>query len=163
MHWLDILLLIILAGSALHGYRYGAVDQLLSLGALLGAVYLSRFAAPYVMTYIGVTQGFWPWVIAFLLLWLMLGVVRHVVGRMISVTLGLLDNIGGLLISLFVTLVVLALLFQGWEHLSLLYPVPQLPDQSFMKELLLDLGRTFWPDQLLIHRTPSVGEGVRTV
>lgn len=163
MHWLDIIFMVILASSAIHGYRSGAIDQVLSLGALLGAVCLSHFVVPYVVTYTGVTSGFWPWVIAFVVLWLALGFVRKALSPLLSISLGLLDKIGGAVVSLFVTAFVLGLLLQGWEQLVTLYRFPEMPDTLLLKDLLLDLSRTFWPDQVLLHRTtPDVGGDITT-
>ena len=141
-----------LAGAALHGWRCGAVDQFLSLLALVGAISLSGYVLPYVVGCMGVGVGFWPQLLAFLVTWVGLGMLRKLLVPILSVSLGLLDKVGGLLLSLCVTLLLLSVLLQGWCLLSSMYGLPELPSGFLLRDLLLDFGQTFCPDQLFLHR-----------
>ncbi|MCW1929783.1 MAG: CvpA family protein [Candidatus Kerfeldbacteria bacterium] len=118
MNWLDIILIIWLASSALSGFKLGFFYKVTSLVATLFGLYLTTKYTSTVASWFG--SGVWSLITTFLVL---VTLVSHVAGmlalgvdRMFSVAkwipfVGLANRIAGAIVSLILSCIILSVVF----------------------------------------------------
>lgn len=86
MTWVDLLVLAVLALSALLAFTRGLVREVLSLAAWVGAIFMAIWALPRLRPYVEQWLGASPWVdpVAFAVVFIVGLIVLMIVARLIS-------------------------------------------------------------------------------
>lgn len=155
MGTIDIIILVCLMPALYFGLKNGLVKQIISFAVIyLGITLALKFSGavvPLVQQYIHV-EGFWAKFIAFVAIFSAVALVLTILGNIIEKAIkagatGFLNRVLGLLLSLFIFILLTALLVYLADSLNQatgLIPKEKLAE-SKLYPLMLDIANTFFP------------------
>lgn len=127
MNYIDIIIILLLVGFGIGGWRKGIITEvatLLGLGfGLYGAFHFSDFTAAKLMQWIEINPKYLN-VISFLVTFIVLAVLVNLLGRLVaklvkSINLGFIDRIGGFVVGIAKGLLICSLLVMLLNTLQL--------------------------------------------
>lgn len=155
MGTIDIIILVCLLPSLYFGLKNGLVKQIISFAVIYLGITLSlKFSGlvePLVQQYLHI-EGFWAKFIAFVAIFAAVALVLSLLGNIIDKAIkagatGFLNRVLGLLLSVFIFVLLTALLVYMVDALNQvtdLIPKEKLAE-SKLYPLMLDIAKTFFP------------------
>lgn len=141
MNWLDIVILIVLAGGTVSGLRTGLIKAALSLGGvILGVMLAGRYYAPLAERLSFILQAGVADVVAFVLILIVVMLVASLLAKLLqwvtsAVTLGWVDHLGGAVLGLVLGAIVAGALLAIWTKF---FDISGVIRQSAIASVLLD-------------------------
>lgn len=155
MGTVDIVILVCLAPSLYFGLKNGLVKQIISFAVIYLGITLSlRFsgaAEPLIQEYLHL-EGFWAKFLAFVAIFGAVALVLNLLGSIIEKAIsagatGFLNRVLGLLLSLFIFVLLTALLVSLADSLNEVTGI--IPEEKIAESklypLMLDIAKTFFP------------------
>lgn len=157
MHWLDIVLLVLLALSIFRGYKRGFVSQAIELGSVVLAWILANpFSSVLIDLFaskgVGLTAGWITWLLSFFVVLTLTRLIAGFLLKGIGEILGGLNRLGGAALSLLVTMMLLVVLLNCYSSLSHRYSWGGIPEESTIAPEIQRIGETILPTRLLIQQ-----------
>ena len=155
MGTIDIIILVCLLPSLYFGLKNGLVKQIISFAVIYLGITLSlKFSGlvePLVQQYLHI-EGFWAKFIAFVAIFAAVALVLSLLGNIIDKAIkagatGFLNRVLGLLLSVFIFVLLIALLVYMVDALNQatdLIPKEKLAE-SKLYPFMLDIAKTFFP------------------
>ena len=120
MHWLDIVILVIMATSAFLGLRIGIIKAILSLaGLIVGIILAGRFYSPLAEQLSFIPQAGVAEVVAFAIILIVVMVIAVVLARLLkwaasAMMLGWVNHLGGAVFGFFLAAILCGALLALW-------------------------------------------------
>lgn len=154
MNWLDILLLLVLAGGAFSGFRNGFIGELASLAGLLlgiwGAVKFSWWTAG-LLEGLGLSFSLTP-VIAFIVTFIVISILVQILGGIVSglvkaAALGWINKLAGIIAGILKAAVVASVIFFVLDLVSEKHRIipEETRKESVLYERVADIVPTILP------------------
>ena len=122
MNVLDIILLILLALGVYEGFRDGIIVQLGGIAGLLLGVYFAFRFGPWVSSLLAIPEDFSRiagFIIVLLAVILIVTILSRLLSKVLNVTgLGILNKLGGVILAVFKTGLILGLLLYCFDYLN---------------------------------------------
>lgn len=162
MNWLDIICICLAVVGFIKGYSDGFIRQIVTLIALVTAVYFCSKVAVYLREFLLKSEWFpehsvtiVSYVLAFILIVGIIIMVGGVIHKLLNVTpLSLLNHLAGGVFALAATMVLLSLTFnflEGLDHHSVLIP-QEIKIESRMYVYIKNIVPALYPADLFIWR-----------
>lgn len=151
MNFLDFLIIIPLAWFSYKGFKNGFVMEVVYLVSILAGIYVALRFSDWVGSHIGIT-GENASIIAFAVTFFAVIIGVYFLGKAIEtllkkLSLGLLNHIGGLLVGLFKTALIIGLLIFFWNKIDSKQNIikPTTRDHSLLFRPMEKLSYSTWP------------------
>ena len=165
MNFLDLLIVIPLIWFGYKGFRNGLVMELVSILSLIAGIYIAiRFSA-WVGQQLGI-RGDYAATVSFIVTFLAVLLGTYLLGKCIDglvkmLSLGFLNRLGGLLIGLFKTALVVGLLIFCWNRIDRQQHIltPEIRNHSVLFRPMETLSYQIWPVlDALNERFQNIGQ-----
>lgn len=141
MNWLDIVILVVMAGGTILGLRTGLIKSALSLaGMILGVMLAGRFYIPLAERFSFILQAGVAKVVAFVLILIAVMLIASLLARLLqwitsAVMLGWIDHLGGAVLGLVLGALLAGALLAIWTKF---FDITEIIRQSAIAAILLD-------------------------
>ncbi len=151
MNFLDLLIVIPLIWFGYKGFRNGLVMELVSILSLIAGIYIAiRFSA-WVGQQLGI-KGEYAATISFIITFLGVLIITYLLGKFIDglvkkLSLGFLNRLGGLLIGVFKTALIVGLLIFTWNRIDKQQNIlkPETRNHSLLFRPMENISYAIWP------------------
>lgn len=151
MNFLDLLIVIPLIWFGYKGFRNGLVMELVSILSLIAGIYIAiRFSA-WVGQQLGI-KGEYAATISFIITFLGILIITYLLGKFIDglvkkLSLGFLNRLGGLLIGVFKTALIVGLLIFTWNRIDKQQNIlkPETRNHSLLFRPMENISYAIWP------------------
>jgi membrane protein required for colicin V production len=152
MNFIDLILILIILLFAIQGFRKGLIHEVASLAGLILGIYASFYFAgyleDYLTDYLNVPEKY-STVTAFILIFLLVVIILHLVGKIIEnlvdlVALGFLNKLTGSVFGLAKGIVLLSLAFLILNHFNNEMISKENKEESFLYKPIESVAPLLW-------------------
>jgi membrane protein required for colicin V production len=153
MNYIDIIIILLLIASAVHGYKKGLIHELASLASFILGIYLaikfSGWVADKLQYFLSQNTAF---IVAFIIIFLLVSMSVFFIGKMLEKTfeeaeLGPINKLAGVLFNIAKTVIVLSVLifvfnfFQATRN----WPSQKTREESFLFTKIESVAPSIYP------------------
>jgi membrane protein required for colicin V production len=153
MNYIDVIIIIILIASAVHGYKKGLIHELASLASFILGIYLaikfSGWAADKLQYFLSQNTAF---IVAFIVIFLIVSISVYFIGKLLEKTfeeaeLGPINKLAGIVFNLAKTVIVLSVLIfvLNFFPATSKWPSQKTRDESYLFVKIESIAPSIYP------------------